>query len=51
MENKNNNSIKIVTCIICKIELTKKNTNIEGSKKYSKYNKIICANCFKDYYP
>ena len=51
MEIKDSNIKKIYTCIICKIDFTKKNNDINDNKKYLKYNKKICASCFKDYYP
>jgi hypothetical protein len=49
--NKNNDPIKNDICIICKNNLTKENTKVKENQKYNKYKKIICSNCFKDYYP
>lgn len=50
MEIEGNSPLK-ETCIICNIILTKKNTALKENKRYCKYNKIICIECFKDYYP
>ncbi len=38
-------------CLICKKNLTKDNTKVKENQKYNKYRKIICSNCFEDYYP
>ncbi len=54
MSNDKNRKIEYVKndiCIICKNNLTKDNTKVKENQKYTKYKKIICSNCFKDYYP
>ena len=43
--------IKYNVCLICKKYLTKDNTKVEENQKYNKYRRIICSDCFKEYYP
>ena len=48
---KDNNFSQNNTCIVCKNNLTKENTKVKDNNKYIKYKKIVCFNCFRNYYP
>lgn len=38
-------------CIICKKPLLTENTKSGSNKKYLRYRKIVCSECFNIYYP
>jgi len=48
---KDNNFSQKYICIVCKNNLTKENTKVKDNRKYIKYKKIVCSNCFRNYYP